>query len=155
MGKKKGRVKSGKRVARRVTEGEEARPKPKKQVSAPVEEEKKPRITERIQEKDAGFGVIKVMIGVIVVLILAAGAFSRLVEDDDDLRGDKVQGDPCGRTDECQSGMVCRSYQDSPKQCLKLCEADDACDEGYACVTATRPGRKKTTLKKVCVKGAK
>lgn len=155
-GKKKGKTKSGKRVARRVGASEEPKAKIKKQKAAPVQEEEKPRITERIQEKDAGFGVIKVVIGVIVVLILAAGAFSRIFGDEESVRGDGGQDELCQSTPECAKGLRCFAYGDDNRRCLKTCRGDEKCESGYTCVSsAERSGRKKTAVRAVCVPDAK
>jgi len=156
MGKKKGKTKSGKRVAKRVGEGAVAAPKKKpQQKAAPVEEEK-PRITERIQEKDAGFGVIKVVIGVIVVLILAAGAFSRIFGDEEAVRGNGQQDELCESTPDCAKGLRCFAYGDDNRRCLKICRGDQKCEPGYSCVSsAERKGRKKTVVRAVCVPEAK
>jgi hypothetical protein len=153
--RKKGKTKSGKRVVRRVTGAEEPQPK-KKQKAAPVEEEPKPRITERIQEKDAGFGVIKTVIGAIVVLILAAGVFSRMFGDEESLRGEKTPGEVCESTQECAKGSICFAYGEERKRCLVTCPKGKDCDPGYSCVSATeRSGRKSTRVRAVCVKDAK
>jgi hypothetical protein len=155
MGKKKGKTKSGKRVARRVGEGEEIRPK-QTQKAAPVEEEEKPRIPERIQEKDAGFGVIKVVVGVIVVLILGAGVLSRMIGDDESVRGDKVQGELCESTQECAKGSICFSYGDDKRRCRVTCSKDKTCEAGFSCVSsAERSGRKSTRVRAVCIEEAK
>ncbi|MBW2276395.1 MAG: hypothetical protein JRF63_02820 [Deltaproteobacteria bacterium] len=154
-GKKKGKTKSGKRVTRRVGEGEEPKPTKTKQKAAPVEKEEKPRINERLQEKDAGFGVIKVVIGVIVVLILAAGAFSRIFGDEESVRGDGDQDELCESTPECAKGLRCFAYGDEKRRCLKTCPGGEKCETGYTCVSAAeRSGRKKTAVRAVCVKDA-
>jgi hypothetical protein len=150
MGSKKKRGKSGKKVARRVGPGDEPKPKPKE--AAPEPEEAKPRITERIREKDAGFGVIKAVVGVIVVLILGAGVLSRLVGSDESTRGDKIAGELCDSTQECQSGSICFSYGGDKKRCLITCPKGKDCEPGYTCVSsAERAGRKSTRVRAVCV----
>jgi hypothetical protein len=151
MGKKK-RGKSGKKIARRVGPGDE----PKQREAAPEPEEAKPRIPERIREQDSGFGVIKVVVGVIVVLILGAGVLSRLVGNEESSRGDKIAGELCGSTQECQSGSICFSYGDDKKRCLVTCPKGKTCEPGYSCVSsAERAGRKSTRVRAVCVEDAK
>jgi hypothetical protein len=155
-GKKKGKTKSGKRVARRVGAGEPTTPKKAKQQAAPAPEEDKPRVPERIQEKDAGFGVIKVVIGVIVVLILAAGALSRILGNEESVRGDGVQDELCESTPDCAKGLRCFAYGDDKRRCLATCRGDEKCDPGHTCVSAAeRKGRKKTLVRAVCVPDAK
>lgn len=152
--KKKGKVKSGKRVARRIGPGEEIK-RPKRE-AAPKEVEEKPRITERIQEKDAGFGVIKVVVGVIVVLILAAGVFSRMFGGEESARGDKIAGELCESTQECASGSICFAYGGDKRRCLETCPKGEACEPGYTCVSsAEQAGRKSTRVRAVCVEDAK
>lgn len=154
MGSKKGKQKSGKRIARRVGPGEEiARPK---REAAPKEEEDKPRIPERIQEKDAGFGVIKVVVGAIVVLILAAGVLSRMVGGEESARGDKIAGELCESTQECAPGSICFAYRDDRRRCLETCPKGETCETGYTCVSsAERAGRKSTRVRAVCVESSK
>jgi hypothetical protein len=151
MGSKKKRGKSGQRIARRVAPGEETKPKKKREEAAPVQEAK-PRITERIQEKDAGFGVIKVVIGVIVVLIIGAGVLSRLVGSEESTRGDKVPGDLCKSTQECASGSICFAYESEKRRCRVTCSENKVCEPGSTCVSAAeRAGRKSTRVRAVCI----
>jgi len=155
-GKKKGKIKSGKRVMRRVVEGEEAAPKKAQAAAAKDEDEDKPRVSERIQEKDSGFGVIKVVVGVIVVLILAAGVFSRMFGNQDAVRGDKTQGDICESTPDCKSGLICYAYGGGKHRCLADCRGDERCEPGFTCVSMVeRAGRKSTRLRAICVEDAK
>jgi hypothetical protein len=153
MGSKKYKGASGKRVVRRVGPDEEPRAK---QQETPSEAEDKPRVPERIHEADSGFGAIKIVVGVIVVLILAAGVFSRLFGNDNETRGDKLPGEACESTQDCKSGSVCFAYGTDRRRCLATCAGDDACDPGHTCVsTAERAGRKSTRVRRICVEDAK
>lgn len=154
MGSKKKKGSSGKRVSRRVGPRDATAPKP---AAAPKkEEEDKPRIPERMQEKDAGFGVIKVVIGVIVVLILAAGILSRLVGSEESVRGDKLPGELCESTQECESGSVCFAYADDKRRCLTTCPKGKKCEPGFTCVSAAESaGRKSTRVRAICVEDSK
>ena len=83
MVSKKKKSDSGKRIARR----EENKPNPKKKEQAaavPVEE--KPSMPQRIQETDAGFGTIKIVVGAFVALMIGALILTRLSGHDDDAR---------------------------------------------------------------------
>ncbi len=153
MGKKKGKSKGKKRVILRGTQKKE------ETVKKPAEEKQSvsPRITPRIREEDAGFGVIKFVVGAVFVLILGIGLFSRIYGTAELERGDKIQGESCESYDECKSGFVCLSYGDYPKQCLERCSLDDAntCRPGYSCVSATyKRSRKRKKVRTVCVQDA-
>ncbi len=150
--KKKGT--SGKRTAKRVDPQEQLQ---KKQPSGklPVEPEK-PRMPERIREKDAGFGVIKIVVGVLVVLILGSGVLLKLVGGSDTDRGNKLQGELCQSTKECSRGSICYSLKDEKKRCLATCPKGKVCEPGYTCTSAAESsGRRSTRVRAVCVKNAK
>ena len=153
MGKKKGKLKGKKRVIVRGTQqSEEPAKKP-----APEKQGEAPKITPRIKEKDAGFGVIKFVVGAVIVLILGIGLFSRIYGTDQLQRGDKGQGESCQSYDECRSGFVCLSYGDHPQECLEQCSISDAssCRPGYTCVSATfKRSRKSKKVRPVCVQDA-
>jgi len=159
MGSKKKRGTSGKRGGRRVSGRE--KPKQQKQqeqvvkAAAPAPEAK-PRITERIQEKDAGFGLLKGILGALVVLILLAGALSRIIGEEQDERGDKLPGELCELTEECRTGSICESHQDDERRCFARCDPDaNDCDPGYTCTSlAARKTRKGVRVKTVCIKDA-
>lgn len=145
---------SGKRIARR----EDNKPKPKKKeqsTAVPVEE--KSGMPQRIQEKDAGFGTIKIVVGVFVALMIGALILTRLSGHDEDSRGDKVQGEQCALTKECKKGYRCVQHGDDLRKCMKSCFDDESiCDPGYTC-TSTSQGasRKKIKVQPVCVEDAK
>lgn len=150
--KKKGGY-SGKKAVRRVDPRAEKRIEPRKQE---VPEPEKPRIAERIREKDAGFGVIKVAAGVLVVLILGSGVLLKLLGGDEAVRGDKIAGETCESTQECERGNICYSYREDAKRCMKTCPNDKDCPAGHTCTSAAeRSGRKSTRVRAVCVEDSK
>ena len=154
MAAKKRGGSSGKRVARRETSPERPRAK---RTPPPPETEDKPVIQERIREKDAGFGVIKVAVGVIIALIIGATALSRLTGTEDAARGDKLPGEMCESTTECEKGNICLAYHGDQRRCWKLCRPDSPdCEPGYSCVSsAQRSGRKGVRVRSICVEDAK
>ena len=157
MSSKKKQSTSGKRSGRRVGARHAVEKKQAQVVKkAQPEPEPKARVTERIQEKDAGFGLLKGILGTLVVLILAAGALSRIIGEDRDERGDKLPGEQCELTEECRSGSICLAHQDEERRCLMRCdpEAND-CDPGYTCTSVTaRKTRKGVRVRTVCIKDA-
>jgi hypothetical protein len=154
MGNKKNRGGSGKIIAKREEPAVEA---PKKAEPAP-EPALKRKVPERIQEKDAGFGVIKVIAGVVIALIVGVSLLSHFFGGDDASRGSSGQDERCQSTTECKSGFICQAYAGDAERCLKLCEPDNpqSCEPGYECASSARSaGRKKMRLAAVCVPDAK
>ena len=150
--KKKGA--SGKRTAKRVNPNEES--PPKQSAIKESTETEKPRMPERIREKDAGFGLIKIVVGVLIVLILGSGLLIKLVGGGEADRGNKTQGELCKTTKECARGSVCYSYKGERKRCMVTCPKGKMCDPGFTCVSAAeRSGRKSTRVRAVCVEDAK
>ncbi|MFO8073639.1 MAG: hypothetical protein R6V85_17400 [Polyangia bacterium] len=148
---------SGKRAARRVSRDESAPGKAEKksQQSTP-EDPDKPKISERPKETDSGFGVLKGVAIALIVLILGAGVVSRFIGGDDATRGDKLPGELCDETIECESGSICYSYKKNEKRCWKTCGADESCEPGYTCVSsAEQAGRKSTRVRAVCIEDDK
>ena len=154
MGSKKSRGGSGKIIAKR-----EAAPDVAPRKAAPAAEPaEKPRVPERIQEKDAGFGVVKFIAGVIVVLIVGVSILGHFFGGESADRGSSGQDERCQNTPECKPGYICHAHGDATERCLKLCEIDNpqSCEPGYQCVsTAKKSGRKKMRLTDVCVPDAK
>ncbi len=154
MVSKKKKSDSGKRIARR----EDNKPKPKiKEQATAVPVEAKPGMPQRIQEKDAGFGTIKIAVGVFVVLMIGALILTRLSGQDEDIRGDKVHGEQCALTKECKKGYRCVQYGDDLRKCMKSCfDGDSLCDPGYTCTSTSQgTGRKNIKVQPVCVEDAK
>jgi hypothetical protein len=153
MVSKKGRGGSGKIIAKREAPVVEA---PKK--AAPAAPAEKSRVPERIQEKDAGFGAIKVVAGIVIALIVGVSILGRLFGGDEADRGSSGQDERCQNTPECKSGYLCHAYGDDSERCLKLCDLGNpqSCEPGYQCVsTARQAGRKKMRLTDVCIPNAK
>ncbi|MCP4676847.1 MAG: hypothetical protein GY854_15300 [Deltaproteobacteria bacterium] len=149
--KKKGA--SGKRQATRVDAQKTKQDKKRAPASRP--EPEKPRIPERISEKDAGFGVIKVVIGVIIVLILGSMVLFNQVGGRESTRGDKLAGELCEETMECATGSVCYSYKGKKKRCMTRCKDEQPCDPGFTCVSATQQKRRKgIRVTDICVEDA-
>lgn len=121
---------------------------------APVE---KKRVPERIRENEPGFGVVKVVAGVIIALIVGVSILSRLYGGAEADRGSSGQDERCENTQECRSGFICQAHGGESEHCLKLCEVNDpqSCEPGYKCVSSARAsGRKKVRVTAVCVRDA-
>ena len=102
-----------------------------------------------------GFGVIKIIIGVVILLILGSGFLMKLVGGKDAGRGNSLPGERCGTTQECQHGAICYAYKDL-KRCMTVCGKQTECEPGYSCVSAAeRTGKRSTRLRNVCVKSSK
>jgi hypothetical protein len=153
MSGKKTRGGSGKIIAKREAPVVEA---PKK--AAPAAPAEKSRVPERIQEKDAGFGAIKVVAGIVIALILGVSILTRYFGGEDAGRGSSGQDELCANTPECKAGYICAPYGKDPERCLKLCDLENpqSCETGHRCVSmAKQAGRKKIRLTDVCVPNAK
>jgi hypothetical protein len=150
MAKKKQRNERKRTVKRHYqTTNVDAKKQPPKKNSP---ESDKPRIAERFQEKDAGFGVIKMVVGILIVLILGSVIALKLSGGQDPIRGSKTQGDPCQMTKECASGSICFSYKDLRNRCLATCSETDACDPKYTCTSVVQnPGQENMRRRKVCI----
>ncbi len=112
----------------------------------------KPRLPERIKEKDSGFGVIKVVVGVIIALVLGSTVLFNKMGGRESLRGHKGVGERCDATMECETGTICYDYQTKRKHCMRTCYNSE-CPEGYSCVAAaTQKRRKGVRITDVCVR---
>lgn len=154
MGNKKSRGGSGKIIAKREAPAIVA---PKKAAPA-AEPAEKSRVPERIKEKDAGFGAVKIVAGIIIALIVGVSILGRLFGGDDAGRGNAVQDELCGNTQECKAGYICQAYGSDAERCLKDCDLKNpqSCEPGHQCVSlAKQAGRKKMRLVDVCVPNAK
>jgi len=154
MANRKNRGGSGKIIAKREAPPAEA-PKKAAPAAAPAE---KSRVSERIQEKDAGFGTIKIIAGVVIALIIGVSILGHFFGGDAANRGSSGQDERCQNTQECKTGYLCHAYGDDAERCLKLCELrnEQSCEPGYQCVsTAKQAGRKKVRLTDICVPDAK
>ena len=145
---------SGKRIAKRVSP-EESNPR-KDDKPAASQAEEKTGVPERIQEKDSGFGTIKVIVGVIVALIIGAGVFARYTGSDEIARGDLLPGEQCDDTQDCSKGNICYAYKGGARRCYTPCTPKESnCDVGYTCTSSATMGKKKTRLRSICVEDAK
>ena len=142
-----------KRSARRIDPEAKVRDTKPKEVKVEAEPRRMP---ERIREKDSGFGVIKIVAVVIIVLIVGSGALLRLRGGDEVTRGDKIADELCESTQECEKGLICYSYKGSENRCMTTCSGGDKCEPGFTCTSAAeRAGRKSTRVRAVCVENAK
>lgn len=119
-------------------------------------DKERPRMPERMKEKDSGFGVLKGVGLVIIALILVSTVLFNRAGGRDALRGDKLPGESCERTSECQKGTVCYAYQGEKHRCMTSCSKKQPCDPGYTCVTAASQKRRKgIRVADVCVEDDK
>lgn len=144
---------SGKRIASRSLGSQGA--KTPKQADTGPEQPAPPRMPERIAEKDAGFGLVKIVVGGLILLILGSGAAVKLLGGSTNQRGDKVLDEICASTMECAAGSICFAYKDEKKRCMKTCPKGTNCDPEHTCTSAPEnTGRKKTRVRAICVKNA-
>ncbi|MDD5306979.1 MAG: hypothetical protein PHU25_06630 [Deltaproteobacteria bacterium] len=147
---------SGKKIARREEPGTKAAEPQGKTRPEPETEPEGPPIRQRVREEGAGFGVIKVVCGIVIVIIIGAGILGRLAGSDQSDRGDKIEGARCGATPECGKGLLCFAYKDEESRCMKTCSPQKPCDTGYTCTSSMeRVGRKSTRVRAVCVNNAR
>ena len=145
--------KSGKRPVKRIDPEADKKKKIEKSKPRPVQESK--QMPERIKEKDAGFGVIRIVAGVVVALIVGSMFLFNQAGGDQNARGDKIPGERCSETVECESGTVCYSYKDQEKRCMQLCDKKKECEPGYTCVSATEQKRRRGfRITDICVEDA-
>lgn len=153
MTSRKSKGSSGRTVAKRDAPAADA-PRKAAPAEAPVE---KKRVPERIRENEPGFGVVKIVAGVIIALIVGVSILSRLYGGADVDRGSSGQDERCANTQECRPGFICQAHGGESEHCLKLCEVKDpqSCEPGHKCVSSTRAaGRKKVRVTAVCVPNA-
>ncbi len=148
MASKKTKSGGKKKIKRVPVAGQE----PKKEAKKSKPEPETKRVPKRVTEKDQGFGVIKTVAGVLIALVVGSMILFNLSGGQEDTRGDKISGERCAETLECQSGSVCYSYKDAEKRCMMRCSKKTACDSGYTCVAAAQQkGRKGIRITDVCV----
>jgi hypothetical protein len=138
-----------KKVIRHEAAAEGEKPEPEKK-SLPV----KPPMSSRPKESNAGFGVLKGVAGVIILLIVGSAILFNRAGGQDAMRGDKKPGDNCAETTECQKGSICFAYQNDRHRCMQTCSPKHPCDTGYSCRTASTSKRKGVRLAEVCVSNA-
>lgn len=115
-------------------------------------EPEKPRLPERVKEKDSGFGVIKVVVGVIILLVLGSTVLFNKSGGRESQRGHKAVGERCESTVECEKGTICYAFQTKRKHCMKTCYSSK-CPEGYTCAAAASQKRRKgVRITDVCVR---
>ncbi len=147
MEKQKGVKK--KKVIRHEAAAEGAKPEPPKKPLV----EKTPMST-RPKENNAGFGVLKGVAGVIILLIVGSAILFNRAGGREAMRGDKKPGDECTETVECEKGSICFAYQNDRHRCMTTCSPNRPCDQGYSCRTAATSKRKGVRLSEVCVPNA-
>ena len=119
-------------------------------------EKEKPRMPERMKEKDSGLGVLKWVAGIILTLVVISAVLFNRAGGRDAMRGDKIVGESCEETVECEKGTICYTYKDERRQCMQRCAKDKPCDPGYTCVSsATQKRRKGIRVTDVCVEDRK
>jgi hypothetical protein len=143
---------SGKHIVKRVDPN--AGPQEAQKPSKP--EPEKPRIPQRISEKDPGFGVIKTVAAVVIALIVGSMILFNQVGGRESARGDKLPGEQCEETLECATGSICFSYKGRENRCVKRCGKEKECEPGYTCVSASEKKRRKgIRVADICVENAK
>jgi hypothetical protein len=154
---KKKKTASGKRTVVRVdpNAAQKSPPKPAVEVKGREPESDILEIRRSAREKNEGFGVIKTVVGVIIVLIIGSMILFNRSGAGNKARGDKLPGESCTETVECSAGSVCYSYKGTNKRCLTLCDKGKKCAPGTKCVSATEQKRRKGfRVTDVCVKDA-
>jgi hypothetical protein len=119
-------------------------------------EREKPRLPERIKEKDSGLGVLKWVAGLIITLVVVSAVLFNRAGGRDAMRGDKMVGESCKETVECEKGTICYAYKEARRRCMKTCAKERPCDPGFTCVSsATQKRRKGIRVTDVCVEDGK
>jgi hypothetical protein len=111
-------------------------------------------LTNRTQEKNPGFGVLKGVAAVIILLIIGSAILFNRVGGKEALRGDKPVGETCEETMECQKGTICFSYQGDAHRCMKTCSKKHPCESGQTCMSGASSKRKGIRVTEVCVPDA-
>ena len=152
MVKKKSGAKGKRNVIREVSGSS-----PKEEQKARGPEPEKPRMPQRVQERDpGGFGVIKTVAGVVIVLIIGSVVLFNQSGGRESARGDKQPGELCEETMECASGSICFSYKGGDRRCHQRCGQDKACEPGQTCVSASEKKRRKgIRVADICVDNAR
>ncbi|MDJ0762934.1 MAG: hypothetical protein QNJ97_08100 [Myxococcota bacterium] len=115
-----------------------------------------PRISPRPRETGSGFGVVKIVVGLIVALIVGSMIFFNQSGGRERARGDKMPQEKCRETSECAAGSVCYSYKDDEKRCRVLCAKTKICEPGFTCVSAAKQKRRRgVRLLDICVEDAR
>ena len=122
----------------------------------PKIEVEKPRLPERITGKNDGFGVLKIVAGVIVALIVGSMVLFNVAGGRESSRGNKIPGEKCDNTMECTSGSICYAYKDYGMRCMKMCSKGKSCEPGFTCISATQQKRRKgVRVTDICVENVK
>ncbi|MCU0662467.1 MAG: hypothetical protein MUC50_09105 [Myxococcota bacterium] len=145
----------GKIVPRRSSEkASEPQPKHKAAPIEPADAEGADIIKVRasVREKNEGFKVIKIVLGVIILLIIGTSVATKLSGAKGSVRGDKLQGEKCEATVECAPGHICYAYQSDRARCMATCSPDKPCQPEYTCKSSLdQKVRKGVTMHNVCV----
>jgi len=110
--------------------------------------------TEKARQLKEGAGRLKVIIGVLVLLVVAATVAAGLSGADRLSRGTLPAGSSCTATSECAKGHICYSG-DGPFSCRKTCRSTDDCQDGETCRTVIQNARRKLKTAHVCMPDAK
>lgn len=121
-------------------------------LNAASAEPEKPKVPERIKEKNAGFGVLKIVAGVILALIVGSMVLFNLAGGRESARGDRIVGERCDSTVECSTGSVCYAYKGGKKRCMARCGENRTCEPGFSCISSTQQKRRKgVRITDICV----
>ncbi|MBN2529759.1 MAG: hypothetical protein JXR76_25435 [Deltaproteobacteria bacterium] len=107
--------------------------------------------TPKDEERKAGLGVLKVILGVLAAAIIGATILAKYTGAGNVEHGDKIQDEPCVGNEECATGYVCYQYATNPFSCKERCKEDDDCGERHTCKAVVRFGKKRVKPMKVCV----
>ena len=119
-------------------------------------ERERPKMPTRTKEKGSGLDILKIVGFVIIALVVGSTILFNRSGGQDAMRGDKLQGESCKQTVECQKGSVCYSHNSSDLKCMKTCVKDKKCDPGYTCVSeGSLKRRKGFRIIPVCVEDDK
>jgi hypothetical protein len=105
-----------------------------------------------VREKNQGFLVIKIVVGVLMLLILGTAVATKLSGRPSTGRGEKIQGEKCKSNVECAPGHICYSYEGDHSRCMAICSPQRPCQADYTCKSnLDQKARKGVVLHNVCV----
>ena len=122
-----------------------------------AEPEKKPSlpprsvVSTRSKEANAGFGVLKGVAAVIILLVIGSAILFNRAGGREAMRGDKAEWEECEDTVECKHGSICFAYNGDNHRCMKTCSNKHPCASGETCISAAASKRKGIRVRQVCV----